>query len=98
MYKWFDFDKSDETKLKVGMSLLYRMLTLVRKLKSEERINLARVAYLIGRLETSKYNKDMYLEFKEQFYKWMLNENDLKQLETALTLIIYLNRKDDQNE
>lgn len=98
LYKWFDFDKNDETKLKVGMSLLYRMLTLVRKLKSEERINLARVAYLIGRLETSKYNKDMYLEFKEQFYKWMLNENDLKQLETALTLIIYLNRKDDQNE
>ena len=99
MYEWFDFDKNEKSKLDIGMSLLYRLLILVRKIKTNEKINLARVAYLIGRLEPQKKDKKkIYLDFKETFYNWMLNKEDLKQLETALTLIIYLNRKDDENE
>lgn len=98
MYKWFDFNEDNENKLSIGMSLLYRMLLLVREIKSGKRINLARIAYLIGRLESGEKTEEAYLEFKEQFYKWVLNEKDLKELETALTLIIYLNRKDETNE
>lgn len=100
LYKWFDFEKNDKSKLEIGMSLLYRLLSLVRKIKSGDRINLARIAYLIGRLEPGKNKKELYIEFKETFYKWVLNENkkDLGELETALTLIIYLNRKDEENE
>ena len=80
------------------MSLLYRMLLLIRELESGERINLGGIAYLIGRVEAGEKKKDIYTDFKEQFYKWVLNEKDLNELETALTLIVYLNRKDDENE
>lgn len=98
LYKWFDFENNDKSKLDIGMSLLYKLLGLVREIKSGDRINLARIAYLIGRLEAGKNKKELYIEFKETFYKWVLNQKDLRQLETALTLIIYLNRKDEKNE
>lgn len=98
LYKWFDFENNDKSKLDIGMSLLYKLLGLVREIKSGDRINLARIAYLIGKLEPGKNKKELYIEFKEIFYKWVLNRKDLRQLETALTLIIYLNRKDEKNE
>ena len=98
MYKWFDFDGNNEKKLTIGMSLLYRMLLLVREIKADKKINLARIVYLIGRLESGEKTEEVYLDFKEQFYKWVLNKKDLQELETALTLIIYLNRKDEINE
>ena len=97
MYSWFDFYKDDNNKLPIGMSVLYRLLTLVRNIKSGKRINLARIAYVIGRMEPGKEKKDIYLDFKETFYKWVLSAKDLKELETALTLIVYLNRKGDED-
>lgn len=96
LYKWFDFDNTGN-KMTVGMSLLYKLLMLVREIRKGNKINLARVAYSIGRIEpkdkSNEIIKQLYLEFKEEFYKWMLNKEDLRQVETALTLAVYLNRE-----
>ena len=94
LYKWFAFNEEDKSKMPIGMSLIYRLLTLVREIRKGNKINLARVAYAIGRLEPkNKIFKEVYEEFKKEFYKWMLDKEDLRQVETALTLAVYLNRK-----
>lgn len=103
MYKlnnWFNFDEDNKTtsKINIGKTMLYKLLELLKTLKinKKEKINLARIAYTIGRLEPEeKKKKELYQEFKRTFYGWILNEEDLNELLTAINIIIYLNRKEE---
>lgn len=98
--RWFDFneDKKSKVKLNIGSSTLYKLLGLLKAVKSdkEEKINLARIAYAIARLEPEeKELMDIYREFKKSLYTWILNEKDLNEAITAINIIIYLNREEE---
>ena len=100
---WFNFDESKRSrnKLNMGSSMLYKLLNLLRQTKQEmndkkERINLARIAYTLARLEPEKDSNKMslYRDFKNCFYSWAMNEKDILETITALNIIVYLNRKE----
>ncbi len=77
-----------------GMAFLYRMTDLLRQAESDK-LNLARYAYLLARLQPKKgsdsYN--IYDDFSKQMYAWACNKQDRGQLITAIYLYVYMNRK-----
>ncbi|MCR5793321.1 MAG: type III-A CRISPR-associated protein Cas10/Csm1 [Lachnospiraceae bacterium] len=80
-----------------GNAFLYRMLELIKG--ANERINLARFAYVLTRIEpddSEKDRKESYTEFSRKMYKWVQNEKDRKELEVAIYLYVYLNRKKEE--
>ena len=87
-YLGYPGNESDE-RLTAGKSLLYRMMELL--IDTKGKINLARFAYAIARLEPKEnaLSYDSYQKVRKQFYQWYKQENDRKQLITALELIIY---------
>lgn len=79
-----------------GRSFLYRLLELLRQSQMENgRINLARYAYLLARLEPNRNSPQWsgYREFADRMYRWALNETDRCQLITAIYFYVYENRK-----
>jgi len=115
-YRWKDLkEKVVDEKLKVlsgflrnsderGKAFLYRILELIRGMddKKEGRMNLARLAYALARLEPSEdqehpENKAQYIEFSRKLYRWVQNPEDKKQLVTAIYLYVYLNREKEED-
>lgn len=92
-----DEDKVEETER--GNSLLYRILELIRH--QDDRINFARYVYLLSRLEpdekASDEAKNAYRVFSGHMYDWIQPENkkDQKELETAITIYVYLHRQEE---
>lgn len=76
-----------------GMSFLYRMLELIRDQKN--RINFARFVYLLSRLEPSENGekKEAYQKFSKKMYEWIQNEEDCRQLKTAINMYAYMHRE-----
>ena len=113
LYKWIDLEKKViEEKYSVienflknqderGNSFIYNILELY-KYSEEKRINIARLAYLISRLEPKKNKsknndtyikeKENYLEFAKKIYEWIKNKEDNRQTRTAILLYVYNNR------
>lgn len=86
------FDSSEDR----GNAFLYRLMELLRQ--SEEkggRINLARYAYLLARLEPKRRDPRWsgYQEFSDCMYCWALGRGERNQLITAIYLYVYRNRK-----
>ena len=108
LQKWFYFDEKGQEKEKgrlfAGNSFLYKLLNLLSEKRNDEgnSINIARLAYLLGRIEpkdgASETLKSNYNELREKIYQWASNLNDKKQLLTALNIIIYLYRKEESIE
>ncbi len=77
-----------------GKAFLYRILELYRH--SGERINLARLAYLLARLEpsdkASEEYRNIYDELKHKLYEWHKDPQDRKQFITAVYIYIYMIR------
>ena len=88
------FDASSEH----GRNMLYNMLDFLRSADEDNRINIARLAYLLARTEpgekSSEEEKARHRAFSEKIYKWALNENgkDRSQLITAVYLYVYETR------
>ena len=82
-----------------GNSMLYKMLGFIRNV-DKDRINLARYAYLLARMEPEKRDtperKELYQIFSQKMYKWIRNEEEKKQLITAIYLYVYLNREKEE--
>lgn len=106
-YSWSVFsDKVQNEKLAVlrkflkvddnqkGMSFLYKLLEYLRGCESDK-INIARVAYLLGRMCSEKgiVNKDNAKAFSEKIYDWVTNDTDRQQLITAIYIFVYSERK-----
>lgn len=108
-YKWEEF-KSEVIKEKFntlkdffskykekGAGFLYRLLELFRD--NDKKINIARLAYLLGRIEVelninkNEDSKGEYREFAEKIYRWRFNENDRQQFITAIYIYAYLIRQ-----
>lgn len=86
----FDGDKLN--KLSVGKSLIYRLMDLIQ-LADEDKLNIARFAYVLARMQP-KQDKDeqkrkVYEDFVSKMYQWINNNEDKKQLATALNLLVY---------
>lgn len=83
-----------------GKSFLYHLLDLLKNRK--EPINLARYAYLLSRMQpgesASKEQKDQYQVFAQKMYEWRQNEDDARQVITAITLYAYLVRTREERE
>lgn len=86
-------DECDVKKLRIGKSGLYRMLNLLEtEKKKENAVNLARFAYVIGRMEPTKTDDPAYPAYaaiRKQFYSWYKNQEDREELSTAIQFIIY---------
>lgn len=88
IYKFFS--KSQDR----GKNFLYNLLELFR---GEERINLARLAYLLSRLEPDTKDEEErqeYREFSKKIYEWKKNEEDSRQVMTAIYIYAYLIREE----
>ena len=81
-----------------GKSLLYNLLELFRN--RDKKINIARMAYTLARMEpsgkVSEEEKALYKNFKEKVYDWMFSESDTKQMITAIYIYSYLIRKEEE--
>jgi len=95
------FRDNEET----GSSMLYLMSALARDLDSGERLNIARFAYLLGRLRPEddsgydpvrkeEYEKKLgvWRSFSDSLYKWILDAEDRRQLITAMHIYSNLHR------
>lgn len=83
-----------------GMNFLYNLLELIRN--RNDKINFARYVYLLSRLEPDKKasleQKQAYREFASKMYQWIKNEDDSRQLKTAINLYAYLTREKEDFE
>ena len=81
--------------------MMYKMMNYIRH--SDEKINLARFAYLLGRIEPAmdadEQRKLLYRRFAMKMYKWISDGGrDKEQLLTAIYIYVYLNReREDKN-
>jgi len=79
---------------KTGNSLLYSLLTLLKN--SGDKINIARCAYILAKMAPeggSKIQKKAYRRFADSMYSWITNENDRKQIITAIYIYLFLTRR-----
>lgn len=77
-----------------GMSMLYKMLAFCRS--ADRKINIARFAYLLARLEPSSGDaarKELYKKFSEKMYAWIVSPEDRRELCMAICIYSYLTRK-----
>ena len=90
--------ENEETeKVFVGKSKWYSLMNLIRSQFEEKedekyRIDIARFAYIIARIKYDKQNERQeknYLDLKKQLFEWIKNEEDAKQLLTAINILIY---------
>lgn len=91
------FEKNTQDK---GKSFLYRLLELLRG--RSEKINFARYVYLLARMEPAKEasqrDKDDYRAFTEKMYNWMKDDEDCRQLITAIYLYAYHTRQEETGD
>lgn len=77
------------------MAFLYNITQLLR-LAASDKLNLARLAYLLTRLKPSSFDKEkstQYDTFSKAVYRWAVVPQERNQLITAIYLYVYLNRK-----
>lgn len=94
-----EFFKSRQDK---GRSFLYHLLELFKGMDSageqtDNKINLARLAYLLGRLrpegKIEKEEKEQIYQFSEKIYNWIKKQEDRRQMITAIYLYAYKTRE-----
>ena len=84
------FRPEDQT---LGSSFLHRILELLQQ-TGKDRINLARYAYLLARMEPRDgKRRESYQTFSRTMYRWAQSEQDRRQLIAAIILYFYAERK-----
>lgn len=89
--EFFDYNGDDQNH---GKAFLYRLLNLIRE--SDKKINIARYAYLLSRLEPTKGSveyKKIYGAFSKKMYSYIHEKKDRMELTTAIYIYNYMNRK-----
>ena len=89
LQSFFDKDNAEH-----GNAMLYNLLALLREAEND-RINLARYAYLLARLSPKKNAPDykLYEQFSHSMMDWALDAVQRHQLITAIYIYVYQNRK-----
>ncbi|MBP1547073.1 MAG: type III-A CRISPR-associated protein Cas10/Csm1 [Oscillospiraceae bacterium] len=83
-------------------ALLYKMLELIRSKEQDNRLNIARFAYLLSRIKpdeekVSAEQTALYNDFSKNMYRWIQSDEDCRQLVTAIYIYIYMNRESEEN-
>ncbi|MDR1834742.1 MAG: type III-A CRISPR-associated protein Cas10/Csm1 [Fusobacteriaceae bacterium] len=97
----------DDPKNARGKNFIYNLLEYIRN--ADEKINIARYAYLLARMEPDqarfkgqdeayKKQKAKYDEFKKKMYAWMKAAEDRKRVILALYLYVYMTREKESEE
>ena len=75
-----------------GINFLYNLLELIRN--QDDRINFARIVYILSRLEPDKEaEKEHYSRFSQNIYKWVKDgDKDIRQLKVAMNMYSYMRR------
>ena len=78
------------------------MLELIRSKEQDNRLNIARFAYLLSRLKpdeekVSAEQTALYNDFSKNMYRWIQSDEDCRQLVTAIYIYIYMNRESEEN-
>ena len=60
--------------------------------KNDNRLDIARFAYILGRVNYTDKNKDNFNKFKKNLLLWLKEKEDAKQLLTAINILIYQER------
>ena len=87
-----------DSKMKLGKGLIYKLMGLLQGILNDralgKHINVARILYLLARLEPKKNNPiyESYKNFVTDIHRWIQSEEDCKALLTACNLIIYYMR------
>ena len=83
-----------------GMAMIYKLLSYLRN--RDEKINIARFAYLLGRVEPGKdadeEKRSLYKELSQKLYQWIKNDKDCRELITAIYIYVYLNRTKEETD
>lgn len=83
-------EQGSSDKVFIGKSKLYKLMDLINKrLIEDDRLDIARFAYTLARIKTTKDNETNFYEFKKQLMQWIKNKEDAKQLLTAIYLMLY---------
>lgn len=89
------FDKSEDR----GKNFLYNLLELIRG--RQRKINLARYIYLLSRLEPGQSSpteaRENYKRFASRMLAWVQKDEDVKELQTAMQLYVYITREREGN-
>lgn len=84
-----------------GNSFIYNILQLLREADGDK-INIARLAYLLARHEPANSApnelKKAYSQFASNIYSWALDKEDRQQLITAVLIYIYTIRDEKEGE
>ncbi|MBQ0066674.1 MAG: type III-A CRISPR-associated protein Cas10/Csm1 [Phascolarctobacterium sp.] len=81
-----------KNKILVGKGQLYNLMELLEEDKNKDKMNLARMAYWLGRLQSNVRDDNLikqYDDFTKQMYEWFCADKDKHQLRTAITLLVY---------
>lgn len=91
----FDFFEGSDDR---GKGFLYKLLDFMRN--KEDKINLARYAYLLARMEPDKNadeeQRERYQLFSKQMYQWIQDDEECRQAITAMYLYVYIKRGEDK--
>ena len=81
-------------KIFIGKSKWYKIMDLIinRLTKNDNRLDIARFAYILGRIDCTDKNKDNFNKFRKNLLLWLKNKEDAKQLLTAINILIYQER------
>lgn len=79
-----------------GKAFIYKILSLIRERDDKDRISFARLAYYLARLESAAKDQAQFQDFKMTMKNWFDDDEQIRQVEMALTLYLYETRKDDE--
>ena len=81
-------------KIFIGKSKWYKIMDLIinRLTKNDNRLDIARFAYILGRINFTNDNKNNFNEFKKNLLLWLKDKEEAKQLLTAINILIYQER------
>ena len=84
----------ESDKIFIGKSKWYKIMDLIVNIltKDENRLDIARFAYILGRINYTDKNRNNFNEFKKNMLLWLKNKEDAKQLLTAINILIYQER------
>ena len=86
-------ERENSEKIFVGKSKWYKIMDLIRDiLDKNEKLDIARFAYILARINYNNKNEENYKEFKKELFRWIKNPKDAKQLLTAINIRIYEKR------
>jgi CRISPR-associated protein Csm1 len=88
------FSRMRQSDREQGKTMLNNLLSLITEInESREPINIARLAYYLSRLAPLSKNKEEYSNFSKSIYGWTTDEITRRELISAITLYLYLERK-----